>query len=308
MTHDYHALITTLSRNLELPPEQQETISPEAYQYVIDTLLFKLFDRDYLDEVENTLIKTLPELVNQPYLSVRYISPEFLSYLHKHPQNIEDFYSILRTYLALKIENLQVLSADEQFIVSHIPELDEAQIMTLPITSDFLMFAAQNLERLTSEQIHCLFLYLNAKILDRQALTEEEENIFDHLSSTIDVDNEFETEFLAEMQTEHIPSAATASFLYGYDIYDFSALIQRLESTEYSPRQYHLSEPIEETIKLPLSEREIRVIKSAWGFDPSDEAQRLQILQPYWEAQDVLDPSGSHEKYVARMQRFRERA
>lgn len=303
MTHDYPALIAKLSHH--------EEISLEAYEYVIDTLLFKIFDRDYIDEIESELIKSLPELINQPQLSIRYISPAFLAFLHQHPQHINDFYVLLRSYLAAKIDNLAPLSVDEQFILTFIPELDEEQVMTLPITSELLSFAAKHPERLTNEQFHCLSLYLNAKVIDRQVLSAEEAQIYEHFSSTIDVDNDLSAELSTEQSqadfAENSISPELAALEYGYDIYNFSDLIHRLETAEYQARDYRISDHIREPLKRPLSMREIRVIKQAWGFDPSDETQRLAVLQPYWAAHDVLDPDGSHDRYVAGMQRYRER-
>lgn len=306
MTHDYQSLIKTLA-NADISPELlHETVTPQEYQFVIDTLLFKIFDRDYLDDTESDLINKLPEVVNQPRLSQRYISPLFLSYLRQHPQNIDHFYVLLRSYLALKIDNLEPLSVDEIFILSHIPELDEGQVMTLPITSELLSFAAKHPERLTNEQFHCLSLHINAKVTDRQVLSPEEDRVFDYLSSTINVDD-LVTEFSQETPNNtDIPSPELASMEYGYDIYDFSDLIQRLESADYENRYYGVSETIN-NLNRPLSMREIRVIKQAWAFDPSNESQRLAVLQPYWAAHDVLDPDGSHDRYVAGMQRYRER-
>lgn len=296
MTHDYQTLISKLH-------QQRDALSAEEYQFVVETLRFKVFDRDYLDDIESDLITQLPELIDEPKLSVHYISPEFLSYLRQYPKNIDDFYFLLRDYLSLKIDNLEAFSPDEQFILNYIPEIDDCYALTVPITEELIALGANFPERLSSEQWHCLSTYLDAKVIDKQALTQEEKIVADHLYR-MSTDEGLDIEYNDTTLRDDILDPDVSSLEYGYDIYDFSQLIQRLESANYDRRFYRIYEDIPE-LERPLNIREIRVIKHAWGFDPNNEEERLNVLRPYWAAQDVLDPDGSHERYVAKMQRFR---
>lgn len=309
MTHDYHSLVAHLA-NSDSPPELcYQLVSPEEYQMVVDTILFKTYDFDYTDDAEYLLLNTLPELIEQNHVSLWYMPVKLLEYLKKYPQYIDRFYTILRGYLALKIDNLEPLSEIEQFIAKYIHELDEQQIITVEIDEELLHLAAKHPENLTNEQKHSLNIYLNAKIIDRQVLSNDELKIMRYLSSTDNVDSSPYSEFATQAdKSNDILSVEWAKLEYGYDIYDFSDLIERLESAEYQKNIYTINEANAlEHLKRPFSMREIRVIKQAWNFDPSNETERWQVLSAYMAEQDVLDPQGAHDKYVARKQRYRER-
>lgn len=271
-------------------------LPPQAYQYVVETLLRKRFEYDYTDETEDALCQRLPELVDQPCISATCIDPRYLDFLNDPANarylNDDSEYLKVRDYLVWKMDNLDPLTPTEQQLVAKMPELDGERIMTFAVTPDFLHEMAERPEQLTEEQTRCLSLYLDAKVMDRLPLTADEETLFNLLVRDDDS--------MLLPPGEDPLDAELAAMEYGYDIYDYAALMRRLVNLPPGtvPELAHLPQ------MPPLNKREIRVIRHAWGFDPADPATLAAVLDEYLRRDDVLDDT-VRQTYLDGKQRYR---
>ena len=273
-------------------------LPPEAYQYVVNTLLNKRFEYDYTDETEEALCQRLPELVGQPRISTTYIDPRYLDFLNDPANarylNDNSEYLKVRDYLVWKMDNLDPLTSTEQQLVAKMPELDGERIMTFAVTPAFLHEMAERPEQLTEEQTRCLSLYLDAKVMDRLPLTDDEETLFNLLAR--------DDESMLPPGEDPL-DAELAAMEYGYDIYDYAALMRRLNDL---PDVMPPVDPVLDGLPQmrPLNKREIRVIRHAWGFDPADPAMLAAVLGDYHRHDDVLDDT-VRQTYLDGKQRYR---
>lgn len=273
-------------------------LPPEAYQYVVNTLLHKRFEYDYTDETEEALCQRLPELVGQPRISTTYIDPRYLDFLNDPANarylNDNSEYLKVRDYLVWKMDNLDPLTSTEQQLVAKMPELDGERIMTFAVTPAFLHEMAERPEQLTEEQTRCLSLYLDAKVMDRLPLTDDEETLFNLLAR--------DDESMLPPGEDPL-DAELAAMEYGYDIYDYAALMRRLNDL---PDVMPPVDPVLDGLPQmrPLNKREIRVIRHAWGFDPADSAMLAAVLGDYHRHDDVLDDT-VRQTYLDGKQRYR---
>ncbi|WP_298642426.1 hypothetical protein [uncultured Cardiobacterium sp.] len=258
-------------------------LPPEAYQYVVDTLLRKRFEYDYTDETEEALCRRLPELVGQPRVSATCIDPRYLDFLND-PANARYLhdnreYLKMLDYLVWKMDNLDPLTPTEQQLVGKMPELDGERIMTFAVTPAFLHEMAECPEQLTDEQMRCLVLYLDAKVMDRLPLTGDEETLYNLLAR--------DDESMLPPGEDPL-DAELAAMEYGYDIYDYAALMRRLDNL---PDTRPPDDPVLDDLPQmpPLNKCEIRVIRHAWDFDPADPATLAAVLGEYRRRDDVLD-------------------
>ena len=75
-SHENPNYVTWIAQLAQADDSQlPHVLSPEAYQYVVDTLLHKRFEYDYTDETDEGLCQRLPELVGQPRSSATAIDP-----------------------------------------------------------------------------------------------------------------------------------------------------------------------------------------------------------------------------------------
>ena len=175
------------------------------------------------------------------------------------------------------MDNLDPLTSTEQQLVAKMPELDGERIMTFAVTPTFLHEMAERPEQLTEEQTRCLSLYLDAKVMDRLPLTDDEETLFNLLAR----DDE------SMLPPGEYPlDAELAAMEYGYDIYDYAALMRRLNDL---PDVMPPVDPVLDGLPQmrPLNKREIRVIRHAWGFDPADPAM-TRSGKPTWMANNAI--------------------
>ena len=284
-SHENPNYVTWIAQLAQADDSQlPHVLSPEAYQYVVDTLLHKRFEYDYTDETEEALCQRLPELVGQPRISTTYIDPRYLDFLNDPANarylNDNSEYLKVRDYLVWKMDSLDPLTSTEQQLVAKMPELDGERIMTFAVTPTFLHEMAERPEQLTEEQARCLSLYLDAKVMDRLPLTDDEETLFDLLArddeSMLPPGEDPLDEELAAME-------------YGYDIYDYAALMRRLVNLppDTIPELAHLPQI------PPLNKREIRVIRRHWrAYSASTSAMTMYSMtrsgKPTWMANNAI--------------------
>lgn len=291
---------------------KQDAVPAAVYARTVTTLLHKIYDGDYLDEAETLLARTLPELTGQPRCTATDIDPRYLAWLVTHPQRLPDHYRTVRQYLTLKIDNLEVLSADERALMTQMPELDGAHTMTHAITPTLLHEAAANPEGISDDLYRDLERYLGDKVIDRQALTGDEAQLMAYINDGI---APADASDVIASGARGIPAPEFAGLEYGYDPYDFGALLWRLAML-YGLQIYASRPPLyEDEDKFqrdvpdneisPLTRREQRVILTAWGFDPSDRAAVEAVFNAYHQAIDVFNAEETHQAYIAGQQRYR---
>ena len=286
-------------------------VAPEAYAHVVTALLQKMYAGDYLDDAETILANTLPELSGQPRCSATDIDPRYLAWLVMHPQHLPDHYTIVRQYLTLKLDNLDVMNDDEQALVALMPELDPGRMVTHVITPQLLHDVAVNPETLSAELRHDLELYLGDKVIDRQELSVDEMRLLAQIADGVAAD----TDAVLNGGRSGIPPVELAELEYGYDPYDFEALLWRLSGL-YQLQTYGSRPPlradegdfqqdVNTTAVAPLNRREQRVILQAWDFEPTDRKAVEAVFAAYYRSIDVLNAEVTHYAYVSAQQRYR---
>lgn len=264
---------------------RREDVSDEAYADTVGKILYRLFDGDYISPNETVLCEMLPELRGQPVVTSRHVSPAYLDFLLNHEISARD-YPIIHKYLAIKIANLSPLSATEAALLPKFADLDDFRAVTVAVTPELLQKAAANLDAMNADEQHAITHYLTDKIMDEESLTTDEMALLSLIAPEGMADGEATengdmNDYAAAQTRLYEPPMNhpdVASLEYGYDIYEYGALLKRLQEhlTAVAERESDITGS--DVLPLPLDYREIRVIKRIWGFDPTFKSQIDAVL------------------------------
>lgn len=224
------------------------------------------------------------------------LPPATLAHLRANPEEIDARRAALYVHLAVKLADLEALSDDEIALLGHFPELDSERAVRVTIDEAWLHEAARLPHDLEGDAFHAVSLYLADKLTDGETLSEDESALAGHVfapDSSIDRDMRLTAD-------PHAPlSAAEAVEEYGYDIYDYHALILRLADihgrTMRGDHRHTDPMPV-----LPLSRREVRVIKRAWEFDPQNTVFTQELLDSYEDGWLHPAMEGEHARRIGR--------
>ena len=209
----------------------------------------------------------------------------------------------LYVYLALKLADLEMMSDDDIMLLEDFADLDTYRAVRVAITPQFVRDAAAvRTHELNSEERHALRLYLSDKINDGEILNKYERRLLIYLFTP---DHSIDADMLLSKTTGNAPlSAEEALEEYGYDIYDYHALILRLSDIYAIPVPGDRRNPNPYPL-LPLSQREIRLIKRLWDIDPEDAAFTAHLLESY---QNTFLYPDMEDAHASRTGRYRQPA
>lgn len=230
--------------------------------------------------------------------SYKDLTPEHLHYFANHPGDIDKYSDLLECYLYLKTADLEVMTTDELTVFAHFDQiLDDMRVMTHKIDDALLARAAGNREWVGQDSTlkADLTMYLSDKIIDGTPLSTVEKKLmwlFDGIKNIPEV---------SSADADDILDADSAAMEYGYDIYDYPAVLKRLSQLHDFPLERNQASP---RLVYPLSKRETALIRRLWQIDPLDDRAVFEWLDSY--QNDWLHPLMQPE-HDARMHRYRDR-
>ncbi|SUO96118.1 hypothetical protein [Suttonella ornithocola] len=188
----------------------------------------------------------------------------------------EEIFLMLRDYLSFKLHDQMPLSETEIILVQSLPELNDDRIITVEITDALMEQASKDMTSLNDAQRQALNIVITDALFDGELLTSDQEIIANTLFKNSLVQNASTFMSYQEFMETEAQDEYGLSMEYGYDVKDKAAVAKRLQDLNKS------------TYAMPLSNREIKLIKRLHQFDPTDSQAVNDFCQEYGSVDDEI--------------------